>query len=927
MNTKNASLLTTKTQPPPPRKRRITRKRLLERLQTGLSCKLVLLSAPAGYGKTTLLVDWLEQLDLSAAWVSLDELDNDLMRFLGYLFQAVQKADPSLGRGLLKSIQSSRPEASEALLTTLINQVDAWDGELVLILDDYHRIELDAIHRALSFLLDHAPGNLHLVIATRSDPPLGLASLRGAGQLCELRAADLLFDLVDSAAFLQHTMGLSMVEQDEALLHQRTEGWITGLQMAALSLQTSQDPSATIASFSGTQVYIAEYLLQEVLSRQPEAVQVFLLETSVLDRLSAALCNAVSGREDGHAMLKHLHEANLFVELLDHEGVWYRYHGLFAQLLQRRFASTGADAVHEIHRRASLWFEGQGEISSAIEHSRAACDFERVAVLIEAYGKELWRQRGYTALARWTDAMPRNLIRERPMLLIYAARAHSYLGEIKEAQEYLDAVQVAWVDQDASTSEGAAPEHIGGKQAQDRMLGMLDCVRSGLMLQQGAFEAGKDFAQSALQRLEKDAPGWSCAAALQLGEMLTFEGRTLAANEAFSRSVDDARLAGDVHLVLLGLLLIAKNLLLHGELLEAERTCRRGLSIAEENGMDGVPSAGSLWLLMSIVHCERGDLEQALISSEIGDRLFEPVQQIAASAWKTLSQVRIHVAAGSFSTADDLLESIEARIHHQQITFWIGQTIAAWKARIWLLRGKSEPERLDAAMQLLSEYEQAEVASISSYFDAFDRLHWVRVLIARGRGHQRREDLGKALDWLDRIQEHCEEPEWSGKMLEVYILRALTHWAADNDRMAMDALNKALSLGKSKGYVQPFVDEGLPMARLLYQASRQKISPVAAGRILKAFPEDLLGKEEKPQRLEIDGEMIEPLTDREVEVLALIAEGLSYQEVANRLVVSINTIRTHTRKLYAKLGVSNRSQAAARARALGILPSSSSGRS
>ena len=417
-NSMPTSILATKLYIPPPRSKAVPRPRLVARLNEGLHRKLTLISAPAGFGKTTLVSEWVAGCERPVAWLSLDEGDNDLARFLAYLVAALQTITADMGKGLLAGLQSPQPPPIELILTTLLNEITTIPDHFVLVLDDYHVIDAQPVDHALTFLLEHLPPQMHLVIATREDPQLPLARLRARGQLTELRAADLRFTPSEAAEFLNQVMGLNLSADDIAALETRTEGWIAGLQMAALSMQGRSDTASFIQAFTGSHRFVLDYLVEEVLQRQPERVRSFLLQTAILDRLSGPLCDAVTGREDGRGMLDALERGNLFVVPLDDRRQWYRYHHLFADVLQARLMEEQPDQVSGLHRRASAWYEQNGLPSDAIRHALAAEDFERAADLIELAGPMVEESSLTATWLGWVRALPDELVRIRPVLSV-----------------------------------------------------------------------------------------------------------------------------------------------------------------------------------------------------------------------------------------------------------------------------------------------------------------------------------------------------------------------------------------------------------------------------------------------------------------------------------------------------------------------------
>jgi LuxR family maltose regulon positive regulatory protein len=445
-------ILTTKLYIPAPRLNVVLRPRLIERLNEGLHGKLTLISAPAGFGKTTLVSAWVAACQRPTAWLSLDEGDNDPTRFLAYLVAALHTIAPNVGEGVLAVLQSPQSPPTESILTALLNEIATIPDNFVLVLDDYHVIEATPVDTALTFLLEHLPPQMHLLIATREDPQLPLARLRARGQLTELRAADLRFTPDEAAEFLKEVMGLNLSAEEIAALETRTEGWIAGLQMAALSMQGRADATSFIKSFTGIHHFVLDYLVEEVLQRQPDRIRSFLLQTSILDRLSGPLCDAVTGEEDGRGMLEALERGNLFVVPLDDERQWYRYHHLFADVLQARSIEEQSNQDPPLHRRASEWYEQNGLRADAIRHALAAEDFERAAGLVELAWPAMRRSRQEATLLGWVKALPDELVRARPVLSVVYAWALLDGGELEAAEARLRNTE-RWLDTTADVSE------------------------------------------------------------------------------------------------------------------------------------------------------------------------------------------------------------------------------------------------------------------------------------------------------------------------------------------------------------------------------------------------------------------------------------------------------------------------------------------
>jgi LuxR family maltose regulon positive regulatory protein len=920
------SLLTTKLHVPPRRPSLVTRPRLLERLNAGLHQSLTLISAPAGFGKTTLLSEWAAECGHLVAWLSLDKSDNDPARFLAYLVAALQTVQPDVGKTALVALQSPQPPATEVILTALINEIAAraapGDGEegagsTILVLDDYHLITAQSIHDALTFLLDHLPPNLRLVIATRADPHLPVARLRGRGQLTELRQADLRFTTEEAAAFLDARLGLNLSHDDVAALEARTEGWIAGLQMAALALQAhapaegEDDIARFVHTFAGSDRYVLDYLVEEVLQRQPEHTQTFLLHTSILDRLSGPLCDALMDSPpliqagSSQSMLEQLERANLFIVPLDNERRWYRYHRLFSDLLRRRLGQKERDLVPTLHRRAGEWFQEHGFTAPAIEHLLDAGDFERAADLIEQTAETTLMRSELATFLGWVNQLPENLVRTRPSLCVFQAWALLLAGHaIHDVETRL---------QDAARSEGAdkaAP------------------VRALLAVYRGHMPQAAELADAALQSLPEDDLLLRNLATWIVRVSRLVQGDVTASAEALEQFARTSHRAGNLLVAVMVLCNIAGLRMQQGQLHRAKDLYEEALEWAADDRGQLLPIAGEALMGLGRLAYRWNDLEAAARDLVKGIELTEGWGEVGATdGYLLLADVRqaqgdLHGAQKAINRARQLALMTDATdlddilVGAHQASLWVaqGNLPAAWR---WLEERGLAPGLSRAKSRDLPDGSVVDVATselqarldgdffVSHRRRTAEYVALVRALLAQDRP-------ADALAVLEHLLAIAERWGLNERVIHFQILRALALHAQDDLEHALVALEHALSLARPAGYVRPFVNEGEPMARLLYQAVEHGVVPEYAGRLLAAFPALA------PPMPESETPMVEPLSERELEVLRLIADGLSNQEVAERLFISLSTVKWHTGNIYGKLGVKNRTQAVARARTLGL---------
>jgi LuxR family maltose regulon positive regulatory protein len=924
-------LLTTKLFTPPTRPELVSRPRLIERLNGGLHRKLTLISAPAGFGKTTLVTEWLVNLALDAekenqienriAWISLDEGDNDFARFLAYFIAALNRVegmDTTIGEGALTMLQSPQPPPTEAVLTPLINEIAAIPDRILLVLDDYHLIEAQPVHDALTFFLEHLPLQIHLVIAAREDPHLPLSRLRARGQLTELRAADLRFTSSEAAEFLNQEMGLDLSTEDVAALETRTEGWIAGLQLAAISLQGHADTSRLIQSFTGSNRLVLDYLIEEVLDQQTEDIQAFLIQTAILNRLTGSLCDAVrfgtaerhTKQDNGQEILEMLDRANLFIIPLDEERHWYRYHHLFTDLLRQRLRQTQPDLLPILHHNASEWYEQNGFIDEAIEHAMRAEDFERAAHMIEEQVDAVWERGEHAKLERWLAGLPVELVLTKPQLCIFLAWNQLVSGEQEAAERSLQSAEHAL---ETSTDRALESSPIEPSQLPDsermKIQGRAAVIRAFLAFFRGDVPEIIQYAHQALEYLPKQDLTWRSTVAIALGDAYRVQGDLVAAHRAQLEALEACKLAGDIYPIMLSNVKVAINLRMLGELQQTIESCQQQMQFIKESGLSQTGIAGWLLAVWGETLAELNDLDGAAHHAKKGIELIKHDGTLAMLTWSYTCLVRILFSRGDLDGAEEIIQITENIARKSHVPPWITNQMAAWRARVWLAQDK-----LEAVPQWVEERELVADGKLT-HLNEIEYMMLARILIAQ-------EQLDEATVLLQRLLEAAEAGGRTSRVIEILILQALVFYAQGDTEQALTTLEKALTLAESEGFIRIFVDEGPPMSRLLYEAVTRGIVPGYANRLLAAFP---MSEPEQtdPSITQIPkSKLVEPLSEREIEVLQLIAEGLTNQEVASRLFLALSTVKVHTRNIYGKLGAHHRADAVAKARAFGILPSS-----
>lgn len=860
-----ASFLATKLRVPPPRPGVVPRPRLVERLDAGLRSghRLTLLSASAGSGKTTLLSEWAQSFGGRLCWLSLDDEDNDPVRFSSGVLSALQTIHPQVGKSARPLLRGSHPPPVRRVCSSLLDELAALPTLAILILDDYHVVTERAVHDGVAFLLDHAPPTLHLVIATRADPPLPIAGLRAGGNLTELRADDLRFTTEEASVFLNDVRGLGLVPEDVAALEARTEGWVAGLNLAALSLRGREDPRAFVQAFSGSNRFVLDYLIEEVVSRQPEPVQSFLLRTSVLDRLGAALCDALTGRRDGAEMLGRVERDNLFIIALDDERCWYRYHHLFGDLLRRRLGqAVPPEEVCELHRRASRWHEQNGYLEHAVKHAQAAGDWTRVADLAEqTVGAGLLDAR-LTALLRWVSVLPKEVMSAHPRLQIYQAWALFMNGRPEAARPELDQCRRALALLPSS------PENDALRSGLVRLLDIIDMVAQGLM-------------DSVDNRMEEAIR--ICGRAR---DMALEDGQAFLAAQATE-----------------GLALAHYH---QGRLRASAGFCKQVVELAAHGGPEA-PLAAAGYVELAGIYTEWNELRTA---ADVLDKAFALCCEVGAT--QTLNeahtaQSRLRQAQGNMEGAREALEKAKAASSAEYEHSMANFRLQAQEACLDLQAGKIDEVlgwvgRIEAAFPSDGPGRRLPAAFVEAL-----QMMRARAYLARGESR-------KALGVLEPTLVLADAAGGCLRVIEISALKALALQALGDTSAALESLERSLTLAEPEGYVRTYLNEGPPMEALLRQAGARGILP--------AYVNRLLGERPASPAPHAHAELLaDPLTPREIDVLRLIGQGLSNQEIAERLFIALNTVKRHTSSIYGKLGVGSRARAAARARALGLLPS------
>jgi LuxR family maltose regulon positive regulatory protein len=895
----------------------VPRSRLSQRLNDGAEAKLIVVSAPAGFGKTTSLVAWLDQLpeDTSVAWLSLDESDQQPSSFWTYVVTALRPVAPAAAAEVLSLLQSAQPSI-ENVLAPVLNELNALPHDLYLVLDDYHLVDGAGVAAGMVFLLEHLPPHVHVVLSTRADPGLPLARFRARRDLVEIRATDLRFTPAEVSRYLGQASGLELTEHHIAMLEARTEGWIAALQLAALSLRGRQDVTSFINGFAGNDRYIVDYLVEEVLSRQPEDVRTFLLQTSVLDRLTGDLCDAVTGQRNGTAMLDALDRGNLFVVRLDDSRQWYRYHHLFADVLQVRLHDEHRDQLPELHRRASQWYDTVGEPARAVSHALAGGDVNRAAALMELAMPGLRRDREDRTIRGWVDLVPDPVVHVRPVLALGFVGALMSGGEFEEAR-----VQLHDLDRrlhPATAAGRSTPQPPPGMVVVDqtgwaRLPGVVELYWTALALVDGDSSGTHRHAQLAIDSTDVADHVTRAGAAALSGLAYWGDGDLESAHRAYSTCVDGLQRAGHVSDVLGCTITLGDLRVTQGRLTDALATYRHALALAahEPSVVRGTPD---MHVAISQIHLERDELELAAQhvqrSQQLGEHLGLPQNPYR---WRRALAL-LRAAEGDMESALELLGKAQ-RVYTGDFSPNV-RPIPALRARLLASHGD-----VDQAAAWAREHDLAADDALS-YVREYEHITLARVLIAQYAQQGTEAALLGAAALLRRLLAAAMAGNRTGNVIEILVLLALTQHAGGHPTRALPPLHRAVTLAEPEDYVRVFTTEGTPVASLLHRLAAQQPA--------WSYPRQLLdacaGPPEPPRTTPAGSggpaatqSLVDPLSERELEVLRLLASELNGPDLARHLVVSVNTLRTHTRNIYTKLGVNSRRAAVRRAIELKLL--------
>lgn len=931
------ALLTTKLYIPPPRGDLVKRDRLQEKLRQGLSRKLTIVSAPAGFGKSTLLSECAANCGFPVAWISLDRADNNPHRILAYMITAVKNISAGLGDDIQTNIGGSETPAIDGILTNFINEVDATKADFVLVLDDYHEITDDSIHKAVTFIIDNQPPTMHLVISGRSDPPFPLARLRARGDLFEIRVKDLRFTLDETAIFINDLMGLGLTEDDLAALDTRTEGWVAGLQMAAVSMQGQVDTAEFVRSFSASHRFILDYLVEEVLEGQPTIVQDFLLRTAVLTRMSAPLCQFILAGEDGFSddfsqiipadtqihqltncqdILEYLEAANLFVIPLDDHRNWYRYHHLFRDLLLKRLQSNAPAAERKLHAAASIWFEENGFIGEAIDHAFAGRDYEYAADLVERYALQFIIASRLITLSNWLERLPEKTAANRPWLCVYHAWTRYWMGKWDQVAPCL---LIAEHKLEQITTSDATLLHETNTIVGDEIRGSIDTIKGYDTFITGDIPKVITYFDRAMEMLDQNDYMYSLAS-LGSGEAYTLTGEHQTALQLYAETRRNSLFNGYRSLAVSATTFLGDEHSFKGDLSSAEKSYHEAIEIAEDQTGQRLLAVGYPMVRLGALYLDRYEVERAQQLIPEGVELCHQWGHPGFLSEAYLSQVILSLAQGDLGVAGKYLEKLNSLIHSAHLDM-----IQLAKVSACQVLYHQVSENWSVLAGWINKNPWNAGGEIDYIYHVLDALNHARAFINAGIAIPTSPWIVQGLQVIEGVLAAIGDDRWKKFRVQAYVLQAVGYQALGKESQAFEALREALLLSQTADYISPYLTDANHVVELLKSVDFPDISRAHLEKIFRAEHQrgsrarvSHIQRERKLLETSTQG-LVEPLSERELEVLRLLMTSLTSTEIAVELYISVSTVRTHIKNIYSKLGVHKRLEAVQVGRDLGLL--------
>jgi LuxR family maltose regulon positive regulatory protein len=876
---------------------------LINRLNECLNHSLTLISAPAGFGKTTLLIEWISQTSKPISWISLDNGENDPLHFLQYLIAALQSVKPNIGKTIVSLLQSPQQPPVESILVGLLHEIAEMSDEFVLILDDYHSIDTEKIHKIVEFIIDHLPQQMHIVISTRIDPPLPLARLRVRNQLIEFRVSDLCFTLKETSQFLNKVMGLALSNHDVATLKSRTEGWAAGLQLAALSMRDREDIPTFIKTFAGDNRHIVDYLAEEVLNVQPEDVQAFLLQTCILNRLSGPFCDFVTNQNNSQKILEELERSNLFIIRLDNKRYWYRYHHLFADLLRQRLYQTqDKTTCNLINIKASEWCAENGLKEDAIEYALVANDFNKAVELIEKIVDLVWQRGGQTTLSKWLKKIPDEYIFLKPNLSNYYSLLLFESGKQAMAGQVLKMVEKNHISF-CEEINGNLDKKLTKKKSSKviKLQGRIYAIKAIMAAGRSEVKSIIKYSKKALDHLPNKDFSWRATIAISLGIAHNIRGDLISAVEAFSEGVKAARETDNTYFHLMSRLWLIMALNYRGQLPEAKIVCKQLLEEVNKKELSFDGAVGHVYGSWGQLLYELNNVKEAIQYVEKGIKLLEHGHDVSLLCWRYTTLAKMHFSNNNFALAEENLQKAEKLEITSELPTWITSHVKASRAKSILVKGG-----IDLLKNWVDDCKLKLDDDLSTMLRRPEHIMFARILMVQDR-------LDDALNLIQRLVKELAKGGRVKHQIETLLLQTQLYIKQDENTKAIKSIITAIDLGKQGGYIRIFIDEGQPIAELLGEIidTKNNIPRSYAKKILSAF--------QLKRAFETESGYEEHLSNRELEVLKLIAVGFSNKKIMAALFISSSTVKTHLKNIYGKLDVHSRTEALVKAKELSLL--------
>lgn len=892
-------MLLTKLHIPQPKKHVVHRSALFEKLNEGLNRRLILVSATAGYGKTTLVSDWIIQNKIPTAWYSVDERDNDPFEFLSLIIKSIQTVNENIGGKSLNLLKSPGTAEIKYIIELLINDILSVEKEFLLVIDDLHLINRSEIFKTLSFIIEYKPQNFKIALLTRSDPPISLARLRSQNELMEIRSADLSFNEHDITDFFNRKLKLGLTSNDINLVESKTEGWIAGLQLTAITLQNKENISEFVKRIAGDNRYIMDYLIEEVLDALDEETREFLLKTSVLEKLSGPLCDAVLQKNNSQLILETLEKNNMFIVPLDNERQWFRYHHLFGDLLKQRLLIKKKQLIPELHNKASIWFEKNDLPLFAIDHSLMANNFDRASSLIDRQADSIWLRGEHTLLQQYLEEMPNSFVVSKPKLNIYYCWLLFMNGKYEEAESGLQKAEELFAD----SSDEIMPASINKMQLQGRIY----AIRASLASFRGEISKTIHFSEQALKYLSELDDNWRSIGAITLGDAYMLSNKTRDAGKAYFEAVLANQEVNDINLYLMSNILFAYAEVKLGKLQNAHEIYERLLHFVNEKGLLKTDYAGWIFSAKGYLFYAWNDIKNALEFANKSIELIKYGHNIFIKGIAYNNLITILFATNDLHATEKAIKELERIVAEADVPQGIISLKEAWMARLWLAKGN---------MQAISNWVEKRSWNENSglsYLHKEEIIVFTRILIAQGK-------YNEVNVWLKRLTSEAESASQIGSQIELLLIHAIVLTILDKNNEAKISVLKALSLAEPGSFIRIFIDEGETIEVLIKTIKNEKATKTSVlldsvsgkylNKLLEAFQ-----KEKKTNKITSEN----VLSARELDTLKLLADDYSNQQIADELFISLNTVKTHLKNINLKLEVDSRTKAVEKAKELGII--------